>query len=33
MPTVFRHSDRKMYLKIHVDDLLVIGSDLIANGF
>ena len=26
MPTVFRHSNRKIYLPIHVDDLLVVGA-------
>ena len=26
MPTVFRHGEKKIYLTIHVDDLLVVGS-------
>ena len=26
MPTVFKHGEKKLYLTIHVDDLLVVGS-------
>ena len=33
MPTVFRHTDRRVYLTIHVDDLLVIGSDFDCKWF
>ena len=33
MPTVFRHTERRVYLTIHVDDLLVIGSDFDCKWF
>lgn len=32
-PTVFCHSDRRISLTIHVDDLLVVGSDFDCNWF
>ena len=33
MPTVFRHGERRVYLTIHVDDLLVIGSTFDCQWF
>ncbi len=33
MPTVFKHGEKKIYLTIHVDDLLVIGSTFDCNLF
>ena len=33
MPTVFRHGEKKVYLTIHVDDLLVIGSQFDCKWF
>ena len=33
MPTVFCHSDRRIFLTIHVDDLLVIGSEFDCGWF
>ena len=33
MPTVLKHGEKKIYLTIHVDDLLVIGSIFDCNWF
>ena len=33
MPTVFCHSERRIFLTIHVDDLLVIGSEFDCGWF
>ena len=33
MPTVFKHGEKKIYLTIHVDDLLVIGFNFDCNWF
>ena len=33
IPTVFRHVEKRVYLTIHVDDLLVIGSQFDCEWF